>query len=210
MSEKLTPMGLFIDKFKAVNYERFQDNPYILAQLDYTEIDTVVFSAITQVLIEDEGARVRRSVNVNTPGYLIAYNQRWTTAFLLSPEVSTLGEIPPVHINTLTGVDYVDVFTYYETPEDIGDLPAGTTVKVRVKLGISIPDAVPDKRMFIWELLYPYSKYEFTRDDITFIGNDTYLLDTPTIYEEIRIFRFGITDTRLTIPKTYYGKMQNG
>lgn len=211
MSEKLKPMGLFIDKFKEVNYVKFHGNAYVTAQLDHTDIDTVVLSAITQVLIEDEGARLRRSVNVNTPGYLVAYNQRWTTAYLLSPEVSTLGEIPPVHIDTLKGIDYADVFTYYETPENIDDLPAGTTsMEVRVKLGISIPDSVPDKRMFIWEFLYPHSKYEFTREDITFIGNDTYLLDTPTIYEQIKVFRFGIASNILTVPKTYYGKMQNG
>lgn len=209
MSDKRNPMELFLDRFKDVNYVRYQGNEYVEAQLDHTAIDSVQFSAITQVLIEDEGARLRRSVNVNTPGYLVAYNQRWTTAFLLSPEASTLNTLTPVHVDTLDKIDYADVLPYYETPPDIGDLPVGTeSVKVRVKLGVSVPDSVPDKRRFVWELLYPFSKFEFTREDLTYVGDDYYLLDTPTVYEHIRVFRFGIAKNTLTIPKTYYGKMR--
>lgn len=211
MSEKLKPMGLFLDKFKEVNYEKYAHSPYVIEQLNHTDIETVVFSEITPVLIEDEGHRLRRSVNVNTPGYLVAYNQRWTTAFLLSPEVSTLSEITPVHIDTLAGVDYADVFTYYETPPNIDDLPVGTkTVQVRVKLGVSLPDTVPDKRQFLLEMLLPFSKYEFTKDNISFLGDDIYLLDTPTIYEQIRVFRFGIDPNYLNVPPTFYGKLNHG
>lgn len=211
MSEKLDPMGLFLDKFKEVNYVKFADSPYVINQLNHTDIDSVVFSSITPVLIEDEGHRLRRSVNVNTPGFLIAYNQRWTTAFLISPEVSTLGEIPPKHVDEFNGIDYADVFTYYETPPNIDDLPAGTeTVKVRVRLGVSIPDVVPDKRQFLLEMLAPFSKYVFTKEHITYLGDNIYLLDTPTIYEKIRVFLFGINPNYLNAPKTYYGKLRHG
>lgn len=211
MSEKLNPMGLFLDKFKDVNYVKYANVPYVIDQLNHTDINTVVFSSITPVLIEDEGHRLRRSVNVNTPGYLIAYNQRWTTAFFISPEVSTLSEIPPKHVNEFNGIDYADVFTYYETPPDIGDLPFGTkSIKVRVRLGVSVPDTVPDKRQFLLEMLLPFSKYAFTKDDISHMGNDIYLLDTPTIYEQIRVFRFGIDPNYLEVPPTYYGRLSHG
>ncbi|UYE93546.1 hypothetical protein [Shewanella phage FishSpeaker] len=211
MSEKLNPMELFLDKFKSVNYEKFAGNDYVIRQLDATEIDTVVFSKITQTLIEDEGQRLRRSTNINTPGFLIAYNQRWTTAFFISPEASTLGAMPPIHVDDVKLDEGASVFTYYETPPNIDDLPAGTeTVQVRVRLGATIPDSVPDKLQFLFEMLYPYAKYEFGKQHLSYVGNNIYLLDTPTIYEYIRVFQFSISPNYLTIPPTFYGKMQNG
>lgn len=69
MSDKLNPMGLFLDKFKEVNYVKFADSDYVTSQLNNTDIETVVFSAVTQTLIEDDGAQLRRSTSVNTPGW---------------------------------------------------------------------------------------------------------------------------------------------
>lgn len=207
MEPKLDYMGLFIDKFKEINYVKFEGNTFVENQLDNTNVDNAQYSKFTDVLVEPED-RMRRSTNLTVPGVIVAYNQRWTTAYYLSEEVCLVHDMEPVHISELEASDYSGLYTYYEDPENIDDLPYGTeSVEVRVQVGVVMPGVVPDKRKFVYDLIYEQSKYEFALEDLQYEGDNTYMLNTPTIFERIKIFTFGIDQNTLVIPPTNYGKL---